>query len=179
MSKKSRYSGNAFLNWNINRTLHELDERLWEAPSVSHFCARTKITGASSRYAVSNGREPGLCQAAARCNLAEAPCNMISFLKLFSEQLQMGSRLIFARLGSRQRRCRSWEPVRLPCCVLWSWTWSFECTLNIQRWLRSLICCLCACPDWAAALARQCWSVCPLLQLWKHCLTVLQTAVKH
>lgn len=127
-------------------------------------CAKTKITRASSQSAVSNGREPGLCQAVEHCNLAEAPCNMISFLKLFSEQLQMGSRLIFARPGSRQCHCHPWKPVRLPCCVLWSWTWSSECTLNIQRWSRSLICCLYACPGWATALARQCCSVCPLLQ---------------
>lgn len=34
-------------------------------------------------------------------NLAEDPCSMTYFLKLFSKQLQMGSRLIFDRLDRR------------------------------------------------------------------------------
>lgn len=134
MRKKSRYPGNTFLNQDLNGILHQLDERLWECPRLSGFCVRTKITGASSQHAW-DGREPGQCRAAVHHNLAEDPCSVTYLLKLFSEQLQMGSRLIFARLGRRQCHCPPpLEPVRLPCCVLWSQTWSFECTLNIQRW---------------------------------------------
>lgn len=165
MRKKSRYPGNTFLHQNLKGTLHQLDERLWKPPCLSDFCVTTKITGASSQRAMSHVREPWQCQAAVHHNLAEVPCSVTYFLKLFSEKLQMGSRLIFARLDRRQCHCSPpLEMVRLPCCVLWSWTWSSECTLDIQKSSGSLTCCLCACPGWAAALMGRCCSACCLLQ---------------
>ena len=164
MRKKSRCSGNTFLNQNLNRTLHHFDERPWESPCPSDFCVRIKIMGASSQCAISRGREPGQCQAAVHRNLAEAFCGVTYFLKLFSEQLQMGNRLLFARLGRRQCHCPPpLEPVRLPCCILWSWTWSSEGTLNIQKWSGSPTFCFCVCSGWVTALARWCWSICHLL----------------
>lgn len=130
----------------FKEALHQLGERLWESPGLSHFCVRIQITGASSQRAVSDGKEPEQCQAAVHHNLAEAPCSVTYFFKLFFEQLQRGSRLIFVRPGRRQCHCPPpLEPVRLPCCVLWSWTRSFECTLNTQRWSGSLTCLLPLC----------------------------------
>lgn len=49
---------------------------------------------------MSHVKEPRQCQAAVPHNLAEVPCSVTYFLKLFSEKLQMGSRLIFARVDS-------------------------------------------------------------------------------
>lgn len=119
MTKKSKYSGITFLNQDLNRTLHHLDERMWGSPCPSGFCVRIKIREASSRCAISNGRE--------RRQFGWSSLQRDLLLEDVLWAAQLGSRLIFSRLGRRQCRCSSpLEPFWLSCCVLWSWTWSSE-----------------------------------------------------
>lgn len=104
-----------------------------KSPCLSHFCVTAKVSGASSQHAMSHVREPWLCQALVHHSLAEVPCSVTYFLKLFAAKLQMGSRLTFARIDRKQCHFSPLEMIRLTCHVLWSWIWSSECTLNIQK----------------------------------------------
>lgn len=155
------YSRNAFLIQHLKRTWHHLDKRSWESPCLSDICIAISIMGASPGHAGSNGRGPGQCHAALLCSLAEA---LRHGRLLKAEQFQLGNGLIFARLGRRQCHFLSpLEPLRLLCCVLWSWMWGSACTLNVWGCSASLSCRLSACPAWVTALARWCRCICCLL----------------